>query len=163
MCNPRQVWMSAICFGFFKSLMSKMRTPRKRAWLTVSSPLRAAVDATARLLYRHEQQVAVDGHVALSTGTHNRGDELHFLRRVDVVSIEAAEIPEEQIVAAKRDVGVGEVQAGRDLLCSGRRLGRPPVRAQGTGQRARPPAVLAEAGRPLAPTDRRSPRASTRS
>jgi hypothetical protein len=36
-CDPRQVWTAAICFGFVTSVMSKMRTPRKRSALTVAS------------------------------------------------------------------------------------------------------------------------------
>ncbi len=33
-CEPRQVWMAATCFGFLRLLMSKMRMPRKRSTLT---------------------------------------------------------------------------------------------------------------------------------
>jgi hypothetical protein len=36
-CEPRQVCTAATCFGFFRSLMSKMRTPRKRSLLTGAS------------------------------------------------------------------------------------------------------------------------------
>ena len=44
-CEPRQVCTAAICFGFEMSLMSKMRTPRKRSALTVvGHALRAAVE-----------------------------------------------------------------------------------------------------------------------
>src|SRR4029077_20462693 len=35
-CEPRHVWTAASCFGFVKSVMSKMRTPRKRSGLTAS-------------------------------------------------------------------------------------------------------------------------------
>ena len=78
------------------SLMSKMRTPRKRSALTVSvDALRAAVDPSARLLDRHEQQVPVDRDVALSAGTHDRGEQLRLLRRLDVVDVEAVEVADE--------------------------------------------------------------------
>ncbi len=33
-CDPRHVCTAATCFGFLRSLMSKMRTPRKRSTLT---------------------------------------------------------------------------------------------------------------------------------
>ena len=35
-CEPRQVWTAATCFGLLMSLMSKMRTPRNRSGLDVS-------------------------------------------------------------------------------------------------------------------------------
>ena len=34
MCEPRHVCTAATCLGFFKSVMSKMRTPRNRSTLT---------------------------------------------------------------------------------------------------------------------------------
>ena len=35
-CEPRHVCTAASCFGFVKSVMSKMRTPRKRSGLTAA-------------------------------------------------------------------------------------------------------------------------------
>ena len=74
-------------------------------------PLRAAVDAAARLLDRHEEQVAVDRHVPLPAGAHHRGEKPRLLRRLDVVGIEAVEVADEHVGAAERDIRVGEVQA----------------------------------------------------
>ena len=92
-CEPRQVWIAATCFGLFTSVMSKMRTPRKRSALTgVCDALRAAIDAAARLLHRHEQQVAVDRHVALAAGAHDRREQLRLARPLDVVGVEAVEV-----------------------------------------------------------------------
>ena len=63
------------------SLMSKMRTPRNRSALTGRRhALRAAVEPAARLLDRHEQQVAVDRHVALAAGADDRREQLRLLR-----------------------------------------------------------------------------------
>ena len=113
-CEPRHVCTAAICFGLLMSLMSKMRTPRKRSGLTgASTPCGAAVDAAARLLDRHEQQVAVDRHVALAARAHDRRQQLRLLRVLDVVDVEAVEVADEQAVAAEREVGVGEVQRSR--------------------------------------------------
>ncbi len=78
--------------------------------------LRAAVETAARLLDRHEEQVAVDRHVALATRAHDRREQRRLLRRIDVVHVEAVEVAEEEIVLAERDVGVGEVQSGRPLI-----------------------------------------------
>ena len=36
-CEPRQVCTAATCLGFLRSVMSKMRTPRKRSVLTVAA------------------------------------------------------------------------------------------------------------------------------
>ena len=33
-CDPRHVWIAATCFGLLRSLMSKIRTPRKRSTFT---------------------------------------------------------------------------------------------------------------------------------
>jgi hypothetical protein len=57
-CDPRQVCTAAICFGFFRSVMSKMRTPRKRSvlagattpWVPQSSrPRVCSTDMNSRL------------------------------------------------------------------------------------------------------------------
>ena len=61
------------------SLMSKMRTPRKRSVTHRRvDALRAAVEAAARLLDRHEEQVAVDRHVALAARAHDRREQRGF-------------------------------------------------------------------------------------
>ena len=73
--------------------------------------LRAAVDAAARLLDRHEEQVAVHRHVALAAGADDRRQQLRLLRVLDVVGVEAVEVADEEMVAAERQVGVGEVRA----------------------------------------------------
>ena len=81
--------------------MSKMRTPRKRSALTgAGNALHAAVDAAARLLDRHEQQVAVDRHVALTAGAHDRRQQSRPARVLDVVGVEAVEVAHEEVVAA---------------------------------------------------------------
>ena len=108
MCEPRQLCTAATCLGFLMSLISKMRTPRKRSGLggmrtasatpgSASAPaasgrwaraadgsggcgdgdaLRAAIDAPVHGFGRHEEQVAVDGDVALSAGADQRSAEL---------------------------------------------------------------------------------------
>ena len=94
------------------SVMSKMRTPRKRSLLTgFGHALRAAVDAAAGLLDRHEQQVAVDRDVALAAGADDRRQQARALRALDVVGIEAVEVADHHVRAAEREVGVGEVEA----------------------------------------------------
>ena len=96
------------------SVMSKMRTPRKRSLLTgFDHALRAAIDAAARLFDRHEQQVAVDRDVALAAGADDRREQARALRALDVVGVEAVEVAHHHVRAAEREVGVGEVQSAR--------------------------------------------------
>ena len=169
-CEPRHVCTAAICFGLLMSLMSKMRTPRNRSALAVSvDALRAAVDAAARLLDRHEEQVAVDRHVALPAGADDRGEQPRLLRRLDVVGVEAVEVAEEHVGAAERHVGVGEVQPAarrrrRAAAPAAAASGRPapaasaggvavgrcraPVARRRAGGRRSPPAAAAAAAVP---------------
>ena len=81
----------------------------------------AAVDPAARLLDRHDQQVAVNRDVALPARADHRGDQPRVLRVLDVVGIEAVEVAGEQVLALERQVGVGEVQPARSR--GRRRLG----------------------------------------
>ena len=117
--------------------------------------LRAAVEAAARLLDRHEQQVAVDRHVALSAGTDDRREQLRLLRRLDVVGVEAVEVADEDERAAEREIGVGEIQRRRR---PGRRrwAGDGRCRARRWVVRGRPAFRAASGLRPAAP-DRKSP------
>ena len=80
----------------------------------VLNTLRAAVDAAARLLDRHEQQVAVHRHVALPAGTHRRREQLRLPGDLDVVGVEAVEVAHEEVRAAEREVGVGESEHIRE-------------------------------------------------
>ena len=98
--------------------------------------LRAAVDAAARLLDRHEQQVAVDRHVALAAGAHDRREQPRLLRRLDVVGVEAVEVAEEQVGAAEREVGVREVRAAA-WRRRRRRAGGAPASAAASRARSR--------------------------
>src|SRR2546422_8793422 len=59
-CEPRQVCTSVMWRGFAMSVMSKMRIPRSRSWLTVSGtpcvpqsvrPFKASPDTNSRLRY----------------------------------------------------------------------------------------------------------------
>ena len=68
-CDPRHVCTAATCLGFFTSVMSKMRMPRNRSVLTAGDTLRAAVEPPARLLDRHDEQIAVHRDIALPAGT----------------------------------------------------------------------------------------------
>ena len=72
--------------------MSKILTPRNRSGLTgVGHALRPAVHPPARLLDRHEQQVVVDGEIALAARTRHRHVQLRLARILDVVEVEAVE------------------------------------------------------------------------
>ena len=58
-----------------RSEMSKMRMPRKRSLLTSSlHALAPAIDAAARLLDRHDQEIADDRKIALPAGADGRAD-----------------------------------------------------------------------------------------
>ncbi len=79
----------------------------------------ATVETPARLLHRHEQQIAVHRHVTLPARADHRRQQRGLRRVGDVVDVEAAEVADEQVVSAEREVGVGEVQPTPRL---GRRL-----------------------------------------
>ena len=72
--------------------------------------LQAAVDAAARLLDRHEQQVAPDRDVALSAGAHHRRDQLRLVGALDVVGVEAVVVADHDVAAAEREVRVRVAQ-----------------------------------------------------
>ena len=69
--------------------------------------LGAAIDAAADGFNRHEEEVAVDGDVALAAGAHDGGGELRLLGVGDVVEVEAVVVADEDVVAAEGEVGVG--------------------------------------------------------
>src|SRR5690349_24389267 len=73
---------------------------------------RAAVDAPARLLDGHEQQVAVNRKIALTAGADDRRDQARLRGGRDVVDVEAVEIADEQLVAPEGHVRVPELEAG---------------------------------------------------
>ena len=49
--------------------------------------------------------------VALTAGAEQRGDERRPLRIFDVVDVDPAEVPDEQVRAAEAEIGIGEVEA----------------------------------------------------
>ena len=160
MCEPRQVCTAATWRGLRTSLMSKTRTPRKRSLLTgASTPPVPQSTPAARLLDRHDQQVAVDRDVALPARADHRGDEARVLRILDVVGIEAVEVAGEEVLALERQVGVGEVQPARSR---GRRRSWPAWRSPADRPRSsgRCGPFPAASGRRPACADRRSPAAS---
>src|SRR5688572_3599766 len=59
--------------------------------------LRAAVDASAVLLHRQEEQVAIDGDVALSTRAHHRCHKARAPGPLDVEDVEPVEAANEQV------------------------------------------------------------------
>ena len=73
--------------------------------------LRPAVEAPAPLLDRHHEQVAVHRHVTLAAGADDRRQKFRLPRIGEIVDVEAVEIADEEMPAAERQVGVGEVQS----------------------------------------------------
>ena len=63
--------------------------------------LRAAIDASVHGLGRHEEQVAVHRHIALSPGTDQRRAELDLHRVIDVVEVDPVIVAHEEMVAAE--------------------------------------------------------------
>ena len=73
--------------------------------------LRTAIDPPARLLDRHEEQVLVDGHLALPARADDRRHDLRVGRIGDVVDLEAVEVSDEGVVALEGEIGVDEREA----------------------------------------------------
>jgi hypothetical protein len=78
-CEPRHVCTAATCRGRVE--VADVEDAHAAEALGVHGTLRAlhaAVDAAARLLHRHEEQVAVHRHVALPAGADERRAQLGF-------------------------------------------------------------------------------------
>src|SRR6266487_2841597 len=82
----------------------------------VRYPLLPAVRATVQRLTRDEQQVAVDGDIALRARANKGTPEHRMLDVRDVPDLDAREIALNDIVAAKREIGVDEVEVARVRL-----------------------------------------------
>ena len=131
----------------------------------------AAVEPAARLLDRHEEQVAVNGHVTLPARAHDRREQARRPAVLDVVGVEAVVVADEDVVVLERQVRVREAQRVRRHGVEGRgpsgARGRRGAVGRGSGvvrgRLRRPltgsrPARAEWACRP-APWGRRSPRA----
>src|ERR1700693_4352663 len=81
-------------------------TGRRRRLL--GKTLRPAIDAAIGHFHGHEEQIFVDGDVALSTGADQRGEQTGAGRVGNVKNIHAVKISLEEVVALKGKVGVGE-------------------------------------------------------
>src|SRR5438046_157216 len=79
-------------------------------------PLLPAGRATVQRLTRDEQQVAVDGDIAVRAGADTGTPEHRMLDVRDVPDLDAREIALNDIVAAKREIGVDEVEVARVRL-----------------------------------------------
>ena len=108
-CEPRQVCTWPTCTGRVRSLMSKMRRPRKRSALTSSLTPSSPQSTRPRVSCdRHDQQVANDGYVTLPTRADHRADEIRYAIRLQPVDIEAVVTARHQHVAGKGHIGIGE-------------------------------------------------------
>ena len=96
-CDPRQVCTAATCFGLLMSVMSKMRTPRKRSALTVAStplvpqstrPRVCSTDMNSRLPWTDTSP--------WPPGQTTDASSLRLLRVLDVVDVEAVEVAEDE-------------------------------------------------------------------
>ena len=115
--------------------MSKMRTPWKP--LPTGRALRPAVDPTARLLDRHEEQVPVDRHLALPARADDGGDDRRSVGIGDVVDLEAVEVADVGPISLQREVGVDEGKAARVRRIE--EAGGLVLRARAARGRSRPP------------------------
>ena len=72
--------------------------------------LQATVDATARLLYRHDQQVAGDGYVTLPTRANDRTEVLRNTVRIELVNVETVVAAGNHLVIRKCHVSIRETE-----------------------------------------------------
>ena len=130
-CEPRQVCTAATCFGLLQvGDVEDADAAEALAADPILHALEAAVDAAARLLHRHHEQIAVNRDVALAAGAGDRGDQLQLVGLLDVVGVEAVEVADEQMPLREGEVGVGEVEAAAAL---GRAKLPRPAGADGSG------------------------------
>jgi hypothetical protein len=78
--------------------------------------LQAAIQPAARLLDRHDQQIAGDRDVALPARTDDRAHELGRTPAADVVDVEAVIVAGDEHLAGEHEIGIGEVQQARPRL-----------------------------------------------
>ncbi len=76
----------------------------------LTDALQAAVQPAAGFLDGHDQEVADEGHVALSARTNDRTHQLRHAVRVQPVDVEAVVVAGDQHVAGEGHVGVGKAQ-----------------------------------------------------
>ncbi|MNS64613.1 hypothetical protein D3C72_977480 [compost metagenome] len=76
----------------------------------LANPVASAVHTSAGLFHRHEQQIADDGDVALTTGAYDRTDQLRRVPLAETIQVEAMIIADREQIAGKRHVGVGEAE-----------------------------------------------------
>ena len=69
-----------------------------------------AVDPAVVLLDRHEQQIAVNRHIALPARADDRGQQLGLPSPADVIDVEAVEVTDEQLAVRDGHVAVGQRQ-----------------------------------------------------
>ena len=111
--------------------MSKILTPRKRSFCAAGSrlvllsrsgrrlgrkTLRTAIQSAVRHLHRHEEQVLVNGHVALPARTHHRSQQSGLRRIGDVVDVDAVKVSLKQVIALERQVRVGKSELSDNQL-----------------------------------------------
>src|SRR3989449_2901157 len=77
--------------------------------------LRSAVGPAVQRLARDEQEVAIDGDVALRSGTDEGFVQPRNLRVRDVPDLDAVEITLNDVVAAHREIGVDEAEIARRI------------------------------------------------
>ena len=77
--------------------------------------LQAAVEASPRLLDRHDQQVAHHRDIALTAGADHGRDQLRRGRNLDAVRVEPVEAADEHLIAGEREVRVAEVEQSAPL------------------------------------------------
>ena len=72
--------------------------------------LQSAVDATARFLHAHDQDIARNGYVALPAGTHHRAEQFRHAVLAQAIGVEPVVVTGHHQIARKGHIGVGKGQ-----------------------------------------------------
>lgn len=99
--------------------MSRRRLARRRGRIGRECLL-TAIGPSVRRLNRHEQQVFIDGRVALTAGADHRRDQPGLSGVADVVDIDAVKVSLKKVLALKREVRIRKGEAGDHELHRGR-------------------------------------------
>ena len=92
-------------------------TPKTFITDGIRHALQSTIQTTPRLLDRHDQQVAINGHIALPTGTDDGAQQLRRQRVVQTVEVVSMVVAGHRDVAGKRQIGVGKIQQTGAWLC----------------------------------------------
>src|SRR5262249_16320763 len=73
----------------------------------------SAINSAPCLLHRHEQEIAIDGHVSLPTRANHRRNESRLRGIFDRIHREPIEVAHDRVIVSERQVGIRKIKSRR--------------------------------------------------